>query len=109
MTEFVLSTQTSRHVKHAVNWPFLWSRLQLPPPLPSHARYRPSGLRPEVPRSAAGTCGIPSLQVWIDSPIACSDDHPARFAPPRGRRDNRAKIFVKDRHLRLRIERSFVI
>src|SRR5258705_599390 len=53
---------------------------------------------------AVGSCGIPPFEVGIDGPVFCRYQHPARFASPCRRGDDRFEIVSKVEHLRSRHE-----
>src|SRR5437868_12011125 len=48
--------------------------------------------------------GIPPFEVGVDGSVFCRDQHPARFASPRGRRDDCFEIVGQVEHLRARHE-----
>src|SRR6476660_9082974 len=51
-----------------------------------------------------GPLGIPAFEVGVDGSVFCRDQHPARFASPRGRRDDCFEIVSGVEHLRSRHE-----
>src|SRR5258705_3756765 len=57
---------------------------------------------------AVGPCGIPAFEVRTDGSVFCRYQHPARFASPRRRRDDRFEIVSCVEYLRSRHESSLL-
>src|ERR1700688_207495 len=51
-----------------------------------------------------GSCGIPAFEVWVDGPVFCRYQHPARFASPCSCSDDCFEIVSEVEHLRSRHE-----
>jgi hypothetical protein len=49
---------------------------------------------------ALGSFGVPPFEVRVDGSVFCRDQHPARFASPRGRGDDCFEIVGQGEHLR---------
>src|SRR5216684_5998569 len=57
---------------------------------------------------AVGPCGIPAFEVGADGSVLCRYQHPAWFASPRRRGDDRFEIVSCVEHLRSRHESSLL-
>src|ERR1700737_1319082 len=57
---------------------------------------------------AIGSCGIPPFEVGIDGSVFCRSQHPARFASPRRRGNDRFEIRSRVEHLRSRYESGLI-
>src|SRR5438445_8681560 len=53
---------------------------------------------------ALGSCGVPPFEIRVDGSVFCRYQHPAWFASPRSRGDNRFEIVSCIEHLRSRHE-----
>src|SRR5882672_9095639 len=55
-------------------------------------------------RVALGSCGVPPFEIGVDGSVFRRHQHPAWFASPRSRGDDRLKIVSEVEHLRARHE-----
>jgi len=57
---------------------------------------------------ALGAFGVPAFQVGVDGSVASCDEHPARFAAPRGAGDDSFEMVCEVENLRARHECSLL-